>query len=81
MNTFDSNIPAPEDSTDQDYLWCQELAATLDPFNSQQITPRQKQLLQYFHWEEFVGDRGYELTQLILQKLHGRSQSNQDLKH
>lgn len=70
-----------EQFSNQDIQWCQELASTLNPFDPEQITPRQKALLQHFQWEHFVGEKGFELTQKILKKLHGDSQANQDVTH
>jgi hypothetical protein len=60
--------------TPEEFLWCQELAATLDPFSPENLTSRQKKMLEHFQWDHLVGARGYELTQLILQKLHARAQ-------
>ena len=58
----------------EEFLWCQELAATLDPFSPETISTRQKKMLEHFNWLHLVGPRGFELTQLILQKLHAKAQ-------
>ena len=63
--------------TPEEYLWCQELATTLDPFSPASVTPRQKKILEHFNWFHLVGTNGYELTQLILQKLHAKAQDGQ----
>jgi len=60
--------------TPEEFLWCQELATTLDPFSPENLTSRQKKMLEHFHWDHLIGTRGYELTQLILQKLHANAQ-------
>lgn len=59
-----------------EYLWCQELATTLDPFAPDSVTPRQKKMLMHFNWFSLLGPQGYELTQLILQKLHAKAQDD-----
>jgi hypothetical protein len=81
MHVLQMTESTNEDFSDQEYLWCQELAATLDPFSVELLTPRQKLLLQHFQWESLVGIQGYELTQLILQKLHKKSQTDNELRH
>ena len=60
----------------EEFLWCQELATTLDPFSPNAISARQKKMLEHFQWLHLVGSQGYELTQLILQKLHAKAQDD-----
>ena len=60
----------------EEHLWCQELATTLDPFSPESVTPRQKKMLSHFNWLPLLGSQGYELTQLILQKLHAKAQDD-----
>lgn len=63
--------------TPDEHLWCQELATTLDPFSLESLTPRQIKILTHFNWLTLVGSQGFELTQLILQKLHAKAQDDQ----
>lgn len=77
-NIFNSPL---DKLTADEYLWCQELATTLDPFSPENITPRQKKILKHFNWLTLVGTQGYELTQLILQKLHAKAQDDLQYKN
>lgn len=75
-----SPIPTSQ-LTPEESQWCQELAATLDPFSPELVTARQKKMLVHFNWYHLVGAQGYELTQLILQKLHAKAQDDQNISH
>ena len=83
MHNLDTNLTSNQNMEQKTSLeelnWCQELATTLDPFNSELLTPRQIQILKNFGWLNMVGHQGYELTQLILQKLHQHAQNDQIL--
>lgn len=73
---LDAINPTP---AEEEILWCQELAVTLDPFDANKLTPRQIFILNQLGWLAEVGQRGFELTQKILQKLHQHSQSHPTL--
>jgi hypothetical protein len=66
----------PDKLSIDEYIWCQELATTLDPFSRESLTPRQTKILKHFNWLSLVGPQGFELTQLILQKLHAKAQDD-----